>query len=127
MYSNRPLASELLKELDDYLSGRRTGKAIRVVCVYIRTDNNIADVPSRCKMVSSSWKEITEGNNANWGDTDGSDINKRQEASSRLLKVMTGVVERESVTQGRQAVRTQRHETQMKVAVEVNSEKGSEM
>jgi hypothetical protein len=93
MYSDRPSAQKLLRELDEYLSGSITGKAIRLICTYVNTKHNIADIPSRTKTVSQNAEEITYGDRSDWiGETDAKD---RQEQTAVLLQMLFAQVSKE--------------------------------
>jgi len=104
MYSERPAAQILLRELDDYLSGKITGRAIRISCIYVRTDDNIADVPSRVEEVGF------EGDQDTWLSKidDNEEIHHRMKKSSSLLVDLKNLVASEGRLQGRQAIRTER-------------------
>ena len=106
MYSDRPIAQKLLREPDDYLTGKRTGQAIRLSCIYVRTDHNISDIPSRTSYVSE--KNECYGSQENW--TLESDSNERMKASSVLLKVLLQTSAKEGIIQGREVIKNRERE-----------------
>jgi len=119
MYSDRPKAQELLKELDEYLTGRHPsmqGQALRISCIYVRTDHNIADVPSRTSQVAKD--RVTEGDESSWvSEPDGE---SRMLSSSVLLRYLQQLVRKEGVIQGREAIRNARVETENPKAKEIS-------
>lgn len=125
MYSERPQARELLEKLDGYLCGNHTdGRAIRICCVYVRTDHNIADIPSRCDDVAENGS-VRFGTAEAWSED--ADAPERMQASSHLLLLIQEQVKREGVIEGREALRTQRHPTEAKESKNVDGASNSKM
>ena len=102
LYSDREDARLLLNRIYKILKGRNaSAPAIRVSCVYIRSKNNIADVPSREE------RKISHGTKEVWF---GADVQERWERTNWLLREVVNGICSKATTTGHFAVRTERRE-----------------
>jgi hypothetical protein len=115
MYSERPRAREILMQMREILRGDFTNNCeVKLCCVYIRTDHNIADIPSRDELNSN------EGNNDAWlklippKTITLEEIRDRMKSSRNLLSMVRNQVLHEGVMQGRLVIRRNRDVTEQK-------------
>lgn len=118
-FAEREVAQKLLMEVMDLLRNKST----RVCCVYVRTDNNVADIPSRDK------RKPNDGTYADWegGKQEGFDVTpeevrKRRIATTTLLEAARLEVPVAAEISGRFMVRRDRDMTESKLVKETDDQ-----
>ena len=110
MYSDRPYAQKLLK----YLWYLIKPQGIRLCCIYVRTDHNLADVPTRIKSVPETRFSRQEDWAKGLEKDDVEQVAKRRGFTEALLRGTFNEVLKRAKTTGKIVVGIPRQESEMK-------------
>lgn len=97
MFCDREDARRILEQINAILNGEITGRAIRVACVYVRSENNISDIPTR------DTRDLDGGNALDWKEE--KTAAQRIEATEVLLRSVVLRVCSKAILDGQAAVR----------------------